>query len=163
MADSSYQRLQAVDVETTIGDTHDVDIGTCHDPTQSAHTPSSNSDDPLAGATHQVPCGSELTTPASISVYEGHPAYKPGVLQHDTPLLSGAETSGPSTSQEQTRQDDLETGFQKRALDQSTELERPRWTMFYFRLPFLLSFSTLLILILTGLEFYIIFRNTTRD
>lgn len=152
MADSSYRTLQAVDDEITAGGPRHVDAGTCRDPTYNAHTPSPYVEDPQAGHPYQGARSSEPTTSTNSSVAEGHQAPESDAPQHDTPFLSGPDIARPLNSQEQTRPDGLKSRFQERVLDVSAERQYPRWKMFYFRLPFLVSFAILLVLIIAGLE-----------
>lgn len=123
-------------------------------PTYAVRTPSPDVEAADAGPPHQDWCTSQQTTSTDILVNESDPTHGPDTSHHDTPLLSAPVLAGPATSQEQPRQDSLLANSyqQEHAQEKSAEPQRPRWTMFYFRLPFLVPFSVLLALIIVGLE-----------
>lgn len=129
-----------------------VNIETYQGHTYNALTPPSDPEDLQDDPCRQDSRSSGSTTFTIASFDEGHPACETDLLQLDTPLNQVPDITGQPHCQEQTRHDDLGSGSQECAPDKLAGRQHPRWTMFYFRLPFLLSLSTLLALMIAGLE-----------
>lgn len=128
------------------------DIETCHDHTLHSRICCANVEDPETRTYCPASRGLEPTTMPNSALRESNLAQGSAGIHNYSTISICSDEPGPSTCQEQTIHDAQGVGLHEPVLDESAERENPRWTVFYFRLTFLTTFSKILILILVGLE-----------
>lgn len=108
----------------------------------------------------QHSCSSRSRTRTDISIGEHPPARESDILQNKKPLTNSIEMSS-SDFAKQSWHEHLDSDLGGLVLGASAERQHPRWTMFYFRICFLISFSIMLALAIACLEalYYISHQN----